>query len=281
MSKDGLAVKRIVGNEQYFTPNDVARQCVDRLDALYPLSSFDLIVEPSAGDGSFAALLPNSAIALDIDPQSDDIVRADFLTWQAPESHRALVIGNPPFGARAKMAMEFIAAAARFADVLAFILPMSFNKYTFRDRVPREFHLVDSVDIPGRYLVGGDETMVNTVFQIWERRDILRERTVATTNHPDLVMKHAHLSRTTDMEREALRRDFDFAIAQVGANFAPKDVDIVTKGSHWFVRGTVPGVRQVFERLDFSGLERMNTAHTSLSKRDIIEAYVRALEICE
>lgn len=272
-------MKRIVGNEQYFTPDDVARQCVDRVAALYPLDTFDLIVEPSAGDGAFTRHLPARAVAVDIDPQTDTIVRADFRAWQAPAATRALVIGNPPFGARAKLAVEFIAAATRFAEVVAFILPMSFNKYTFQNRVPANFHLVDTTDMTSRYLVGGDETVVNTVFQIWERRDVPRERPVAITNHPDLVMKHAHLSRTTETEREALRRDFDFAIAQVGANFAPKDVDTVTKGSHWFVRGTVPGVHEVFERLDFSGLERMNTAHTSLSKRDIIEAYVRALEI--
>ncbi|MEY4457518.1 MAG: hypothetical protein RIS25_111 [Actinomycetota bacterium] len=286
-------MKRIVGNEQYFTPNDVARSCVERVDRLFPLSGFDRIVEPSAGDGVFLRFLPSSTIAVDIEPQSDSIVRADFVYWNPPSltgaPSRTLVIGNPPFGQRAALAMSFIQHAAEFADVIAFILPMSFNKYTFQDRVPRNFHLVESTNLTVAYDVAAQENestptpkpravTVNTVFQVWEKRAEARAVAPRITPHPDFTMKHAHLAWTTEAQRQELRDAHDFAIAQVGANFAPKDVDSVTKGSHWFVRGMVPGVREVFERLDFSHLSGMNTAHTSLSKRDIIEAYSRALE---
>lgn len=286
-------MKRIVGNEQYFTPDDVARSCVDRLGTLFPIDSWDRIVEPSAGDGAFLRFLPPTTVAIDIAPQADNIVSADFLTWM-PEplpnpAGRTLVIGNPPFGQRAALAMAFITHAATFADVIAFILPMSFNKYTFRDRVPTHFHLVDSLNLTVAFDVttdsvstradtGSRTTTVNTVFQVWEKRPEARAIAPRITEHPHFTMRHAHLAWTTEEQRAELRRSHDFAIAQVGSNFAPKDVDSVTKGSHWFVRGRVPGVRDVFERLDFSHLAGMNTAHTSLSKRDIIEAYSRALE---
>ncbi|MEY5017094.1 MAG: hypothetical protein RL431_143 [Actinomycetota bacterium] len=286
-------MKRIVGNEQYFTPDDVARSCVERVDRVFPLTGFDRIIEPSAGDGAFLRFLPQSTIAVDIAPQSDSIVRADFVSWSpAPVTgspSRTLVIGNPPFGQRAALAVSFIQHAAEFADVIAFILPMSFNKYTFQDRVPRNFHLVESTDLMVAYDVTAQEdsaapgskprtVTVNTVFQVWEKRSEARALAPRVSSHPDFTMKHAHLAWTTEAQRQELRDTHDFAIAQVGANFAPKDVDSVTKGSHWFVRGVVPGVRDVFERLDFSHLSGMNTAHTSLSKRDIIEAYSRALE---
>jgi hypothetical protein len=39
----------------------------------------------------------------------------------------------------------------------------------------------------------------------------------------------------------------------------------------------VPGVRERFERLDFGFLDGMNTAHTSLSKKDIIAAYEKVV----
>lgn len=286
-------MKRIVGNEQYFTPNDVARACVERLDSVFPVESFDRIVEPSAGDGAFLRFLPPTTVAIDIEPQADNINRADFLTWMpeplANQAGRTLVLGNPPFGQRAALAMAFISHAATFADVIAFILPMSFNKYTFRDRVPAHFHLVDSMNLTAAYDLARDpsstpadtesrRTTVNTVFQVWEKRPEARAVAPRITEHPHFTMRHAHLAWTTEDQRAELRRSHDFAIAQVGSNFAPKDVDSVTKGSHWFVHGLVPGVRDVFERLDFSHLAGMNTAHTSLSKRDIIEAYSRALE---
>ncbi len=287
-------MKRIVGKEQYFTPDDVARSCVERVDRLFAVSGFDRIIEPSAGDGAFLRHLPPTTIAVDIEPQSESMVRADFVTWAPPPlprpDARTLVIGNPPFGQRAALAMAFILHAAEFADVVAFILPMSFNKYTFQDRVPRNFHLVESTNLTVAYDVSAADVAgpgtpdaprtitVNTVFQVWEKRPELRAVTPRVSVHPDFTMKHAHLAWTTEAQRQVLRDTHDFAIAQVGANFAPKDVDAVTKGSHWFVRGLVPGVREVFERLDFSHLAGMNTAHTSLSKRDIIEAYSRALE---
>jgi hypothetical protein len=58
----------------------------------------------------------------------------------------------------------------------------------------------------------------------------------------------------------------------------PKDVFEVTKGSYWYVKELKPGVREVFEKLDFGFLDGLNLSFKSLSKKDIIQAYNTAID---
>jgi hypothetical protein len=273
-------VKRAVCGEPYWTAPDLARRCVDFTDLRLPLDGFDLMVEPSAGRGAFLTLLPaHKRLALDIDPGHPEVRRGDFLEWDAPTDRgRTLTIGNPPFGQRGALAMAFIVRAAAYSDAFAFVLPRSFNKYTFQNRVPTSFHLVDSFDCDDFYGEDGSAKRVRAVFQVWERRGDPRPRLRPDASHPHFSMRHRHLSRTTAADLAEIRREFDFAIAQVGCDFRPKDAAQVTRGSHWFIKPLVPGVRRRFEQLDFAFLENMNTAHTSLSKRDIVRAYQAVLD---
>lgn len=268
-------MKRTVAGERYLTPPGLAKRCIDLVAARFPLADFDLVVEPSAGEGAFFERLPQETrVGVDLDPGHPELVRADFLTWRpAAGVRRVLTIGNPPFGQRAALAVKFLEHACSYSDVVAFVLPRSFNKYTFQDRVPRTFHLVDSLECDTFLGPDGRPVEVRAVFQVWQRREELREVVALADAHPDFAMRHAHLSRITAAELAGLRRDYAFTIPQVGASFAPRDVATVSAGSHWFIRPHVPGVRERFDRLDFSFLHGMNTAHTSLSKRDIVAAY--------
>lgn len=273
--------KRLVDKEQYFTDPELAQRSVDFVDTLFPLAEFDLIVEPSAGDGVFLHLLPGDfRVGIDIEPQPgmDELIESDFLLWtpESSEGKRTLTIGNPPFGQRSALAFAFIHHAATFSDVIAFILPRSFKKYTFQNRMPDYFHLVDAFDCDTFYTPDGKNVSVNTVFQVWERREEKRTKEVHATSHPDFRMKHAHLSRTSSEELERIKEEYPIAIPQVGANFAPRDSRSVVKGSQWFIKPLVAGVRERLEQADYSFLDGMNLAHTSLGKSDIIRAYESA-----
>lgn len=270
-------MKRTVGREQYFTDPNLAARCIEHAGSLIAFEDYSHIIEPSAGDGAFFDLLPaDRRIGVDIDPRHPDIRRADFLMWTPPVmAGPILTIGNPPFGQRAALAFDFLDRACRFSDTVAFILPRSFNKYTFQNRVDTNFHLIGSFDCEEFVRLDGERQSVRTVFQVWQRRDVERERIHHPDRHPDFEMRHGHLSRTSPERLAELRAAYSFTIAQVGARFRPRDVETVTKGSHWFIRPNVPGVRERFELLDFSFLDGMNTAHKSLSKRDIVCAYER------
>jgi predicted RNA methylase len=274
-------MKRVVDKEQYFTSPELASKCVALVNEIYPLDEFEIIIEPSAGDGAFLRLLPAStSLGVDIAPMASNILKSDFLEWlpsKITARSKVLVIGNPPFGARASIALKFIDHAATFSDVIAFVLPMSFKKYTFQNMLPRNLHLVKSIDCADVYETPNGAVKVNTVFQIWEKRTELRPKIERKMNHPHFQMKHAHLSRTSDNQLAKLRQEFEFAVAQVGSNFAPKDPSELDKGSYWFISPTVPYVKERFNRMDFSHLDGMNLAHKSLSKSDIIEAYEAVL----
>ena len=271
--------KRVVDLEQYFTPANVVAECLKLVESVSPLSSFELVIEPSAGRGAFLLELdPKNRLGLDLDPQHEEIVACDFLTWKAPSipSDRVAIIGNPPFGQRGALAMKFLKRACQLSDFVGFILPLSFRKYTFQDRVPTSHHLVLEVPLSVPFITKDGAMEVKTVFQIWRRGNSSREIQKRRAVHQDFSMKHAHLSRISLNELNELRQWADFAIPQVGANFKPRECSGLSKGSYWFIKGKHPDVRRAFENADFDFLENMNTAHTSLSKSDIVYAYERA-----
>lgn len=269
--------KRKVNLDQYFTSTLLVEQCVREFEKKCTLSEFDLIVEPSAGSGRFlSALPPAKTVGIDISPKNPNVEAADFLHYHPPHQEKILVIGNPPFGQRGALAVRFINHAMQFAHTVAFILPRSFNKYTFMNRVDQNFTLLSATNLEGTFDFEGDEVFVQTVFQVWQRSTKQRDLIRPQQTHSDFSMRHAHLSRTTELERKKLVEFADLAIPQVGARFQPADPSSLVKGSHWFIRLNEGAVRVAFEELDFSFLIGQNTAHMSLSKSDIVRAYVEA-----
>jgi len=271
-------MKRTVTTEQYFTPENTVLRCLELLEKYYPLGEFSLIVEPSAGAGAFLGKLPNdTAVGIDLHPLQPKITTADFLAWTPPQvKGRVLTIGNPPFGHRGALAVKFLDKACGYSDVVAFILPRSFRKYTFQNRINQFFHLVDAFNCQEFLTTQNQSVIVPSVFQIWQRQLDQRQRIDSPTSHPDFELTHAHLSRTTPQRLAELRNNYHFTIPQVGADFTPRNPYEVSQGSHWFIKANHNQVREIFDRLDFSFLDGMNTAHKSLSKRDIIAAYTQA-----
>ena len=265
-------MKREVDLEQYFTDPVIAGSCVELVKKHYDLTKFDNIIEPSVGAGAFLEHLPIRTIAIDIDPKMKCNYLGDFLEINFSKQ-RSLFIGNPPFGRRSSIAFKFIEHALPSAKVIAFILPNSFHKANFINRLPTNLHQVDSLDVSGIW----NGNYLNLTFFIYEKRQEEREQIVEESTHPDFTMIHKHLSRTSDEEFDRVKREYDFAMSQV-ANAKVKDFDsLKKKGSLFFIKTNNPYVREVFNRLDFSFLDNKNTAHKSLSRSDVIEAYKIAL----
>lgn len=63
-------------NDKFYTNPDIAKKCLDLLD----LSSFDIVIEPSAGNGSFSNQIENCR-AYDLVPENADIIRQDILSY--------------------------------------------------------------------------------------------------------------------------------------------------------------------------------------------------------
>lgn len=158
--------------DQFFTPSKVAQHCWDKFTELVNPDSY-VFIEPSAGDGSFMKILPSGSIGLDIEPRAENIIKQDYLTWKPSDmTKKYIVFGNPPFGLRGHLALNFINHSFEFADYVCFILPQLFEsdgKGSPRKRVIG-YNLVYSETLSALfYSPENQEVKVNGVFQIWSK----------------------------------------------------------------------------------------------------------------
>lgn len=174
------AINKNLPEDSFYTNRQVAKRCIKAFLDTCDEYGIDLenatFVEPSAGEGCFYDFIPSQydKVGLDIAPKNRHIQRADFLTWYPQQDGRYVVIGNPPFGVRGAMALAFVNRALLFADVVAFILPMSFysnGKGTNMKRVQGASLIYNEV-LPSEsfYLPdSGEPVSVNTTFQVWAK----------------------------------------------------------------------------------------------------------------
>ena len=171
--------------DQFFTPTDVAQKCWETFqrEIQLPIQDYTFI-EPSAGDGSFLTVLPHGSIGLDIEPRSSAVQTQDYLTWKPSDTSRKyIVFGNPPFGLRGHLALNFINHSHPFADYVCFILPQSFEsdgKGSPRKRV-KGYNLIYSERLSAMfYSPEKHQVRVNGVFQIWSKHSSTTRYTLTT-----------------------------------------------------------------------------------------------------
>jgi hypothetical protein len=81
-------------------------------------------------------------------------------------------VGNPPFGRGARLAVSFFNHAAKFAQVIAFIVPRTFRKASITNSLDLHFEKVDELLLPVEsFLFENASYNVPCVFQIWKRSD--------------------------------------------------------------------------------------------------------------
>ena len=213
--------------EQYYTKPEIAQYCVSLMD----LSSYSLIVEPSAGTGAFLVPLRNSSkniISMDIDPKEKSITKKDFFDY-LPERSNILVIGNPPFGKNSSLAIRFINHAAHFADTIAFILPVSFKKGYLQNQLNEHLELVSVYDLPAEAFIKSDGNQFNyeTAFFIFR------------------------YSETYKRELEEIKpQGFSFTKSKNDA-----DIFIIRKGKKAGVSGFISDVPSLFDSIYYIKLE--------------------------
>jgi len=160
--------------DQFFTPNDMAEKCWKKFNEIVTTDINDYtFIEPSAGDGSFMKVLPKNTIGIDIEPRYPGVIKHDYLTWKPDDlNQKYIVFGNPPFGLRGHLALNFINHSYDFSDYVCLILPQLFEsdgKGSPRKRVSK-YNLIFSEKVTGLFhSPDGERTKVNGVFQIWSK----------------------------------------------------------------------------------------------------------------
>ena len=134
--------------DKFYTSPEVAKECI----SLIPdLETYSLIIEPSAGNGSFSNQL--KCLAFDIAPEAENIQQQDWLKVEPFPEQSILVVGNPPFGNRSKLAKAFIKQSQKIgAETIAFILPDTFSKLSNQSFTlfPKEWKLIVEYKLEGQ-----------------------------------------------------------------------------------------------------------------------------------
>lgn len=177
--------RKNINNEQFFTNFETAQRLAKWIKDQEWFSTITKTCEPSAGDGAWLKAM-HVHEAYDIDPKHPDVKLQDFLSddFSVENDGKLLFVGNPPFGRMGKLAKQFMNKCAETGDYIAFILPASFAKVTQIRQIPQNFHLIyqeDLLDETFRFEREGK--VVSTIFQVWEKRDELRDDPPKRTSH--------------------------------------------------------------------------------------------------
>ena len=268
-----------VGLDQFFTRPEIAEECYRSL--LYWMQANDAkpgkyqFIEPAAGQGVFYDLLPTDRReGIDILPLRADFQEHDFLSWYPWESDaRYAVIGNPPFGYRAWLALAFINHAASFADYVGMILPMAFQsdgKGSPKHRV-KGLQLVHTDYLPPDCFVDteGRPVKVNALWQVWQRGSNVLPTEKTCDNWVDLFTVDTRIERRCGHER---LHEADYFLQRTFYGEPPvlvRDFSDVRYGCGYglVIRNDRAGIVDLLDRTDwrrYSNLAAHNCRHISM-----------------
>ena len=226
MKKTG---KKRDSKDQFYTNPGVSSYCIELFKNTVNIDLDDILLEPSAGDGSFSDILIEQCYnvdAYDIEPKKEYIKKQNYLDFDYKKYKNINVhcIGNPPFGPQSSLSKNFIKKSCEFCETISFILPKSFRKESFQKAFPLNFHLVKEIDLPkNSFLVDGKEYDVPCVFQIWVKKEkeryiepIVKEKGFHFVRRPTLK-NIAHDEEGNAIKRENIfSEEPDFGILRAG-----------------------------------------------------------------
>lgn len=274
--------------DQFYTNPDVVEMCMELIRGQFG----DLgqrggtWIEPSSGTGAFLSVLPAPRIGIDLEPKdaAGEGVEGNFLEWRpgmlgtsADLARPVTLVGNPPFGRNASLAIRFVNRAVELGfDAVCFILPRTFQKEMTRAKVHDLLHCVVDVTLPANSFTHRDRPYdVPCCFQIWRR---MPDNARRTTDSKHLDHPHFDIVGKDD--------EADFTFQRVGARAGDVSFEGLSKSwkSHHRIK-VREGVTVEELMKDLSSLEgewaeiRARTAgNPSIGKRELIEHYDAFLE---
>jgi hypothetical protein len=260
----------------------VAEKYIAALGQRYTWESWDLVVEPSAGNGSFLVRLPTrKRVGIDVAPENDEIIKGDFLAYVPPPGARnILVVGNPPFGRVSSLAVKFFNHAADWATVIAFIVPRTFRRISVQNKLASHFQLEFDDSIPAKPNAFAPPIAAKCCFQIWARTAAPRKTITLSTKHAD--WDFLPLGPKDARDQPTPPSGADFALRAYGGRCG----EIMTAGLerlrpkswHW-IKARLDGatLRARFERLDYS-LSLDTARQNSIGRGELVRLYSEAYE---
>lgn len=278
--------------DKFYTNPVIAKKFVDIIESYFPLNQYDLVIEPSAGNGSILQYLPNGSIGLDIAPEREDIIKQDFFEYTSPyhpltNNIRVACVGNPPFGSgyMNPMAKAFFNHAGTFSEMIAFIVPAKWQtSWKVQFQLDKSFGLYFSEFLPkNSFLLDGEPYDVPCCMQIWSKiksnnlSDIrIRERPPTKHDDFDMFLTCDNVPKLP-LVREQIRKQeyWEFALKYWGqirvCNFDEVSPDTTT---HYLFKSNKRYVRSIFEQIDWSKYVSNMGAPNVGGKSLVIKAYM-------
>ena len=193
-------------NDKYYTPIELARRLIKTTYEV--LSDYEItdVIEPSAGDGAFSKNV--ECTAYDIEPQGENIIKADFLTLDIPYKRGRLFIGNPPFGPSNATSVKFFRKCCTLGDYIAFVQPISQLDNNIQMYL---FDLIYSEDLG---VVKYSDRELHCCFNIYKRPNNLRLNKKPNYRLKDITIID-HRRKTGDYTTGAngyISPDYDYAM---------------------------------------------------------------------
>ena len=274
--------------DQFYTKPEVAAACwqhfTDTLPTLNRTVSDLFFVEPAAGTGAFYTLLPpQSRFGTDLLPKCDEVKSQDFLSVtdlpSAPKD--TAIIGNPPFGKRGKLAIAFFNHAADLADLIAFIVPVNFRKFTVHKHLTPNMRFISKLLLPrNAFHLNNDKSYsVNTEFQIWTRlastHQDMRQYKPLPIRHRDFQIWQYN---NTPDALKTFQNPFDFAVPCQGwQDYSRKETDEkeCEKNKQWMLlKAKNSTVLARLMEIDYKQLaQTCGTAVPGFRKGDLVKIY--------
>ena len=171
---DKTGLKRNV-IDKFYTKPEVVVKCLKEFKKVKIDNSVDLVIEPSAGNGSFTSqLVEYNSMSYDIKPEGKGIIEQDFLKLNITDGFNIPLhfIGNPPFGRQSSLAKKFIKHICNCDKTksFGFILPKALREYKKMYTIGFSF-IIRNGYRKGWIFGKWEDHDVPCVFQVWERRE--------------------------------------------------------------------------------------------------------------
>ncbi len=230
------------------------------------IEQYDLIVEPSAGNGSFSKQL--NCIAYDIEPEDVSIIEKDWFSVSSLKGNHILIIGNPPFGNRSSLAKQFIKHSQKLgAETIAFILPDTFSKVSNQSLslFPAEWRLIVEHKLSNCFFsISGEAYKVPCSFYVW------------TKQKGDFSLRKLPLKENGDFFF-CPRGDPQAEFSINGNSGRIKEIEEITnpKAENYIRSGkkAKKELIEIFSNINFSFYSSVNGGNAWIGKQEILQAY--------
>lgn len=280
--------------DQFYTSEKVVDYVIKKSITIlknrgYDLSKENHFVEPSAGSGAFIEGLKrfnfNKIEGFDIDPKSEGIKKADFLSLEKTYKENVVTIGNPPFGYKASLAIKFINKALEFSDVVIFILPIQFKRFLTHKQIKDDAKLIyESPQLPkNSFVYKGKPYDVNCIFQIWANKNVpgkdLRIKKAPASSHKDFTLYTYNNTIENIKFFDKSKYLWDFAVHRQGYydyNIKITNPNELKKNRQYlFIKINKPEASMILDKIDFQKLSHSNTSVKGFSNTNLIREYNR------